>query len=176
MQINPRQFMRLAKIARNPPKGPKLYMMLGAVAISAVVFVVERGIGWPEALTLEGGPKGKKAFREDPAKDTSAAAPANPLATPTSPAADAKAAQKAERRLMKRIRAAWNRFDPLGVVALGVLDEYRMYEAQTATLLRDRADDAAWMAFLEAASAQMGLDLDPGKAANFIRETRAIPH
>ena len=57
MMINP--FLRMAKWARNPPGARTVKVVLGVVALCLLLFVIERIFGWPEALTLEDGARGR---------------------------------------------------------------------------------------------------------------------
>lgn len=44
--------LRMAKWARNPPSAARVKLVFAVVAICAALYVIERYIGWPEALTL----------------------------------------------------------------------------------------------------------------------------
>ena len=46
-------FFRMAKWARNPPSDKRVKLVLAIIAVCIVVFLIERYVGWPEALTVE---------------------------------------------------------------------------------------------------------------------------
>ncbi len=48
--INPRHFLRMARWARNPPSEKKVKFVSGIILVCAALFLVERYIGWPDAL------------------------------------------------------------------------------------------------------------------------------
>ncbi|MGB0799656.1 MAG: hypothetical protein ACPGRD_10105 [Planktomarina sp.] len=49
--MNPMWFMRVARMARNPPSKKRVMIVLGVIAICAVILGIEQFIGWPEFLT-----------------------------------------------------------------------------------------------------------------------------
>lgn len=53
--------IRAKRWARNPPSAGRVKLVLAIVAVCAALFVIERYIGWPEALTLE--PRGGRLLR-----------------------------------------------------------------------------------------------------------------
>jgi hypothetical protein len=57
MSLTPRHFLRMAKWARNPPSPRRVKLVFAVIAICALLFAVERWIGWPDMLTLEKTPK-----------------------------------------------------------------------------------------------------------------------
>lgn len=59
MNFNPRHFLRMAKWARNPPSDRQVKLFLGVVALCLVLFGIERIVGWPEWLTVDGAPGGR---------------------------------------------------------------------------------------------------------------------
>lgn len=52
--------------------------------------------------------------------------------------------------IRETVRAMWNAFDPIGVVADEILDEYDHYLAHTETLIREGADTLRFRKYLEA--------------------------
>lgn len=44
--------LRMAKWARNPPSPARVKLVLAVVALCAGLYLVERYVGWPEALSL----------------------------------------------------------------------------------------------------------------------------
>lgn len=47
----PLWLVRMARWVRNPPGPRKLGLVLAVVAICLAIYAVERGIGWPDALS-----------------------------------------------------------------------------------------------------------------------------
>ncbi|MDG1076445.1 MAG: hypothetical protein P8P65_07300 [Planktotalea sp.] len=48
--INPRHFLRMSRWARNPPSKKRVKLVITIVLICALIFLIERYIGWPGAL------------------------------------------------------------------------------------------------------------------------------
>jgi hypothetical protein len=48
--INPRHFLRMSRWARNPPSEKRVKLVITIVLICALIFLIERYIGWPDAL------------------------------------------------------------------------------------------------------------------------------
>lgn len=59
MNLNPRQFLRMAKWARNPPSEKRLILIAIVIAVCLVVFGGERMFGWPDWLSVDSTPKGR---------------------------------------------------------------------------------------------------------------------
>jgi hypothetical protein len=57
MNMNPRHLLRMARWAHNPPSKRRVKLVFTVIAICALLFAVERWIGWPDMLTLEKTPK-----------------------------------------------------------------------------------------------------------------------
>jgi len=57
--MNLRTFLRMAKLARNPPSASRVKLVFGAIAVCLIVFAFERLFGWPEWLTIDSTPKGR---------------------------------------------------------------------------------------------------------------------
>lgn len=53
--------VRASRWARNPPSMGRVKLVLGIIAFCALLFLVERYIGWPDALTVE--PRGGRLLR-----------------------------------------------------------------------------------------------------------------
>lgn len=51
--------LRMTRWARNPPSLRRVVMVLGIVVVCLVLFGIERFWGWPEALTPDGGRRGR---------------------------------------------------------------------------------------------------------------------
>lgn len=52
--MNPRWIMRMAQIARHPPSGKRLWIMLAVAAICLVLFGLEQFFGWsPDTTSLK---------------------------------------------------------------------------------------------------------------------------
>jgi hypothetical protein len=57
--MNPLQLLRMAKWAKHPPSERRVKLVLWVIVICAVLFAIERWVGWPDFLTIEGGPRGR---------------------------------------------------------------------------------------------------------------------
>ena len=55
--MNPRWLLLMARLARNPPSAARVKLVLGVLAIIAVIYLIEHFIGWPDFLTVE--PRGR---------------------------------------------------------------------------------------------------------------------
>lgn len=53
--------VRASRWARNPPSMGRVKLVLAIIAVCALLFLVERYVGWPEALTVE--PRGGRLLR-----------------------------------------------------------------------------------------------------------------
>jgi len=53
--VNIHWLLRMSQWARNPPPMRKVLLVVAVVAICAVLFIIERYVGWPEALSVEPG-------------------------------------------------------------------------------------------------------------------------
>ena len=51
-QIN---FLRMAKWAKNPPGAAQIKLWLVVIALCFALFAIERWVGWPDFLTVQGG-------------------------------------------------------------------------------------------------------------------------
>ena len=51
--MNIHWLMRMARWARNPPSAKQVKFVLAIVAACAILFVIERYVGWPDALTAD---------------------------------------------------------------------------------------------------------------------------
>ncbi|WP_212769788.1 hypothetical protein [Thalassovita mangrovi] len=45
---------RMSKWARNPPSAGRVRLVLAVIVICLAIYAVERWIGWPDWLTLDG--------------------------------------------------------------------------------------------------------------------------
>lgn len=45
---------RMSKWARNPPSEKRVMLVLAVIAICVAIYAVERWIGWPDWMTVEG--------------------------------------------------------------------------------------------------------------------------
>jgi hypothetical protein len=50
--MNPRFFLKMARIARHPPSKKTILSWISVVGIALVLFGIERLIGWPDWLTV----------------------------------------------------------------------------------------------------------------------------
>jgi len=50
--MNPRFFLKMARIARHPPSKNTILLCIAVVGIALVLFGIERLIGWPDWLTV----------------------------------------------------------------------------------------------------------------------------
>ena len=50
--MNPRFFLKMARIARHPPSRKTILLWNAVVGIALVLFGIERLIGWPDWLTV----------------------------------------------------------------------------------------------------------------------------
>ena len=50
--MNPRFFLKMARIARHPPSKKTTLLWIAVVGIALVLFGIERLIGWPDWLTV----------------------------------------------------------------------------------------------------------------------------
>ncbi|CUH62543.1 hypothetical protein TG4357_00169 [Thalassovita gelatinovora] len=46
---------RMSKWARNPPSERQVKLVLAVIAVCFMIYAVERWIGWPDWMTIEGG-------------------------------------------------------------------------------------------------------------------------
>jgi hypothetical protein len=51
--MGPIWFLRMVQLARNPPSPARVKLVVGVIAACLALVVVERLIGWPDALTVE---------------------------------------------------------------------------------------------------------------------------
>jgi hypothetical protein len=51
--MNPRWLLLMARLARNPPSAARVKLVLGILVFIAVLYLIERYIGWPDFLTVE---------------------------------------------------------------------------------------------------------------------------
>lgn len=49
--INPRHFLRMSHWARNPPSEKKVKFVFGIILLCLALFLIERYIGLPDALS-----------------------------------------------------------------------------------------------------------------------------
>ncbi len=61
--MNSLWLVRMARWLRHPPSPGRVRLVLAIVALCVVLVLVERFVGWPEFLTLEGGGKAHRAPR-----------------------------------------------------------------------------------------------------------------
>jgi len=52
--VNWFHLLRMARWARNPPSAGKVKLVLAIIAFCLGLYAVERWVGWPEALSVEG--------------------------------------------------------------------------------------------------------------------------
>jgi len=57
--MNPRWLLRAVHWARNPPSEKRVLLVLAAIALCLLLVGIERLIGWPDWLTLQGMPGGR---------------------------------------------------------------------------------------------------------------------
>jgi hypothetical protein len=50
--MNPKFFLKMARIARHPPLRKTILLWIAVVGIALVLFGIERLIGWPDWLTV----------------------------------------------------------------------------------------------------------------------------
>jgi hypothetical protein len=50
--MNPRFFLKMARIAGHPPSRKTILLWIAVVGIALVLFGIERLIGWPDWLTV----------------------------------------------------------------------------------------------------------------------------
>lgn len=53
--MDPRHMLRLSRLARNPPKGRRLIVILLVLGLTLGLYGFERVFGWPDALTPDQG-------------------------------------------------------------------------------------------------------------------------
>ncbi|MGB7317287.1 MAG: hypothetical protein WBC85_04900 [Planktotalea sp.] len=49
--LNPRHFLRMARWARRPPSEKRVKLVILVILICGGLFLIERYVGWPAALT-----------------------------------------------------------------------------------------------------------------------------
>jgi hypothetical protein len=57
--MNPNWLIRMAQWARNPPSPQRVKLVLAVVAICFILFGIERLVGWPDWLRVNGNIKAK---------------------------------------------------------------------------------------------------------------------
>lgn len=57
--MNMRWLLRASRWARNPPSEKRVRLVLGVIALCLLLVGIERLIGWPNWLTVEGMPGGR---------------------------------------------------------------------------------------------------------------------
>lgn len=50
--------LRMSRWARNPPSWGRVKLVLGIIAVCALLFVIERYVGWPDWATVEPARRG----------------------------------------------------------------------------------------------------------------------
>jgi hypothetical protein len=53
-------FLRMARWARRPPSAARVKLVLGIIAACLLLVGVEHFLGWPDALTLNGGGRAQR--------------------------------------------------------------------------------------------------------------------
>lgn len=53
MNLNPRQFFRMAKWARNPPSEKRVKLVLAVIALALVLFGIEKLVGTPDWMQID---------------------------------------------------------------------------------------------------------------------------
>ena len=53
--MNARWLLRMAKWGRNPPSERRVIFVFAIIGVCILLFAIERWVGWPEALTPNGG-------------------------------------------------------------------------------------------------------------------------
>ncbi|MDO9526433.1 MAG: hypothetical protein Q7J57_13005 [Gemmobacter sp.] len=48
-------FLRMARWVRHPPSSARVKLVLGVIAACLLLVAIEKFIGWPDMLTLQGG-------------------------------------------------------------------------------------------------------------------------
>ncbi|MTJ04091.1 MAG: hypothetical protein FH759_05270 [Sediminimonas qiaohouensis] len=51
--MNMRWIVRMARWARHPPSEKMVKLVLSIVAVAAVIYVIERYVGWPDWMSLD---------------------------------------------------------------------------------------------------------------------------
>lgn len=51
--MNPIQWLRIAKWARNPPSDGRVKLLFGVLIVVLLIAGIERFVGWPDWLTLD---------------------------------------------------------------------------------------------------------------------------
>ncbi len=59
--MNPRWLLLMARLARHPPSAARVKLMLGIIAVIALIYLIEHTIGWPDFLTVQ--PRGGRLLR-----------------------------------------------------------------------------------------------------------------
>ncbi len=49
--MTPRWLMLMKRLAQNPPGARRVKLFLAVIAICVLLYLIERFIGWPDALT-----------------------------------------------------------------------------------------------------------------------------
>ncbi|MBB3897771.1 MULTISPECIES: hypothetical protein [Roseococcus] len=57
MDVQMRVLLRLFQWFRRPPSRQHLWIIGATVAVAVVIALVEWGFGWPDALTVDRGPR-----------------------------------------------------------------------------------------------------------------------
>ncbi|MBO9401644.1 hypothetical protein J7399_11920 [Shimia sp. R9_1] len=51
--MNFRHLIRMSQWARNPPSEKRVKLVFGVIILCIVLVLIERFVGWPDALTLD---------------------------------------------------------------------------------------------------------------------------
>jgi len=51
--MNLHWLLRAKRLAQSPPSMGRVYLVLAIIAVSIGLVIIERTIGWPDALTVE---------------------------------------------------------------------------------------------------------------------------
>ncbi|WP_226780873.1 hypothetical protein [Oceaniglobus trochenteri] len=51
--MNLHWLLRMSRWARNPPSWGKVKLVVGVIVVCALLFAIERWVGWPDALSVE---------------------------------------------------------------------------------------------------------------------------
>lgn len=61
MTLNPRQLLRMARWARRPPGERRVRLVLAVIALALAIWGLERLVGTPEWMRIDGAPSGRIA-------------------------------------------------------------------------------------------------------------------
>ncbi|SFP59924.1 hypothetical protein [Tranquillimonas alkanivorans] len=56
--LNIAWLLRASRWARNPPSAKRVKLVVGVIAVCVALFAIERLVGWPDWLTVNGPSRG----------------------------------------------------------------------------------------------------------------------